>query len=411
MSSVANAPSDVAAASEASTVLVEECTTKDPSLQAKVDVAVESHGAQADAGSIVRHVAEPGSAIESTNAQNDEATGTAMQPLPPVQTQNQLPNPATGSAPNPQFPLVSIPASMIQPGGLPFPPNVLPHAFMAAAGQLFAASSAAAAAQLQVPVTQPQQTQIAAAVATPASGAQDHQLSADPTSAQITQPLQVEKVAGNATAPTNAASLLLPQALNAPSPQPQQQHPQGLLLPRPHGHQLALVPQVLAPNQQMFAVPPSSAPGRRGAILYMPTDDDVLAENQILLRRQIEFFEAKLEDVGKTTSGRRRPIMLGQVGIQCRHCADLPVRYRQRGAVYYPAKLKGIYQAAQNMAVTHLCESCEHIDPQTRNELRAYQKGRSTTGHGGKEYWAKTARAQGVIDTEEGGLRFAQPPT
>lgn len=147
---------------------------------------------------------------------------------------------------------------------------------------------------------------------------------------------------------------------------------------------------------------------KRGPMLYIPTDDDVLSENQVMLRKQIEFFEAPLDEVGKTTSGRRRPIMLNQVGIQCRHCASsLPARYRQKGAVYYPAKLTGIYQASQNMAVTHLANLCQHIDDQTKKQLQVYQQARSATGHGGKQYWADTAKAQGIVEAAEGGLRFA----
>lgn len=146
---------------------------------------------------------------------------------------------------------------------------------------------------------------------------------------------------------------------------------------------------------------------KQGPLLYMSMDDDVLSENQIVLRKQIEFFEASVDDVGRTTSGRRHPILLHQVGIQCRHCSSIPARYRQRGAVYYPAKLTGIYQAAQNMAVTHLANLCQYIDSETKVRLQSYQQGRAATGHGGKQYWADTAKAQGIIESEEGGLRFS----
>lgn len=163
----------------------------------------------------------------------------------------------------------------------------------------------------------------------------------------------------------------------------------------------------IQPQPQLLALTGISNASRVGPLLYIPTDDDVLSENQIMLRKHIEFFEASLDDVGKTTSGRRRPIMLNQVGIQCRHCGSIPSQYRQKGAIYYPAKLAGIYQAAQNMAVTHLTNLCQHIDDQTKEQLQNYQQGRSTTGHGGKQYWAGTAKAQGVVEGEEGGLRFA----
>jgi hypothetical protein len=142
-----------------------------------------------------------------------------------------------------------------------------------------------------------------------------------------------------------------------------------------------------------------------GPVLYMPSDDDLLSDHQVLVRKQIEFFEAQVDDVNVVMPGRRKEIVLGQVGIRCRHCAGVPVHQRTKGSVYYPAKLKGLYQAAQNMAGSHLCESCENINPYLKTELRAYHDGKSSSGHGGKQYWADSATVFGVIETEE-GLRF-----
>ena len=149
--------------------------------------------------------------------------------------------------------------------------------------------------------------------------------------------------------------------------------------------------------------PDDNRPG--GLLLYMPSDDDLLSDHQILVRKQIEFFAAQSDDVNVVMPGRRKEIFLGQVGIRCRHCVGVSVHQRTRGSVYYPAKLKGLYQAAQNMAASHLCVSCENIDPYLKAELRAYQTAKSSSGHGGKQYWADTAGVLGVIQTEE-GLRF-----
>ena len=145
--------------------------------------------------------------------------------------------------------------------------------------------------------------------------------------------------------------------------------------------------------------------GDGGPILYLPSDDDILSDQQVLLRQQIELFAAGNEDVHTVTPGRRKEIVRGQVGIRCKYCSHVPIHRRTKGAVYYPAKLKGIYQAAQNMAASHFCEACENIDPFLKAELRTYQQGKSTSGHGGKQYWADSAKVLGVIETEE-GLRF-----
>lgn len=144
----------------------------------------------------------------------------------------------------------------------------------------------------------------------------------------------------------------------------------------------------------------------QGPILYSPADDDVLSNAQILLRKQIELFAADEDDVSAITPGRKKEIHFGQVGIRCIYCAHVPVHLRTKGAVYYPSKLKGVYQAAQNMNASHFCDACTNIDPFLKAELRANFEGKSTSGQGGKKYWAESVSLLGVVETEDKGLRF-----
>jgi hypothetical protein len=144
--------------------------------------------------------------------------------------------------------------------------------------------------------------------------------------------------------------------------------------------------------------------GRSPTIIYMSCDDDSLSEYQCLVRKQIELFEARREDVDSNAQGRNRPIVMGQVGIRCRHCTMLPPKHRARGAIYYPAKLYGLYQAAQNMASSHLCEHCQHVPPEARAELLKLRDRKSSAG-GGKKYWADGVRILGVFEDED-GLRY-----
>lgn len=159
-----------------------------------------------------------------------------------------------------------------------------------------------------------------------------------------------------------------------------------------------------APPQAYMPAPP---PRSHGTPLSLSCDDEQLSEYQMLVRKQLEVFEAQPEDVESNTQGRKKQVVLGQVGIRCRHCAGFPLRQRGRGAVYYPAKLQGVYQAAQNMASSHLCESCQCIPPPLKQELRTLRDRRDTAS-GGKQYWADGARAMGLIETEE-GLRLRRP--
>ena len=67
-------------------------------------------------------------------------------------------------------------------------------------------------------------------------------------------------------------------------------------------------------------------------------------------------------------------------------------------------KLKGIYQAVQNMSATHLQISCDMIPAKIRENLGVLHQRRETTV-GGKAYWVEACRVLGVVE-DEIGLRF-----
>jgi hypothetical protein len=144
--------------------------------------------------------------------------------------------------------------------------------------------------------------------------------------------------------------------------------------------------------------------GRPSVPLAIEADQRTLSEFQRLVRKHIELFEAKQEDVESNAQGRNRPIVLGQVGIRCCHCAHLPPKLRCRGSTYYPTTLQGLYQAAQNMATGHLCKRCNHIPSDLREEMVRLKECKSSAG-GGKTYWGDGVRSLGVIEAAT-GLRF-----
>jgi len=157
---------------------------------------------------------------------------------------------------------------------------------------------------------------------------------------------------------------------------------------------------------QREAVAAQVLTGRLASPLYLSCDYQTLSEYQMLVRKQIELFEANCDDVDANAQGRNKPVTLGQVGIRCRHCAYDQQR-RTRGAVYYPSKLESIYQAAQHMASIHLVEHCPRIPADVRAQLLQLrqQQQKSSSGGGGKRQWAEKARALGVREDEH-GLRF-----
>jgi hypothetical protein len=146
--------------------------------------------------------------------------------------------------------------------------------------------------------------------------------------------------------------------------------------------------------------------GRPPVQLYLSCNPDHLSEFQCLIRKQIELFEAKDCETSSSAKGRNRKLVYGQVGIQCVHCHYLPPKERARGAMYYPQKLPGIYQAAQILATTHLMQVCPRVPEAIKQQLLRLKQDKSTgKAPAGKEYWAQTARVLGVYEAPD-GLRF-----
>jgi hypothetical protein len=150
------------------------------------------------------------------------------------------------------------------------------------------------------------------------------------------------------------------------------------------------------------------------SLARLAVDEYKLSEHQNFLRQQIEAFPATEEDVMTHTRGRNKPILLGQVGIRCRHCAHVPVSRRQKGSTYFPSNKLGIYQAAQNMSTAHIqCGLCTEMPEAIKLKFIEIMstKNPSCSSGAGRPYWAQSATQLGLVDTEE-GIRFIRnlPP-
>lgn len=157
-------------------------------------------------------------------------------------------------------------------------------------------------------------------------------------------------------------------------------------------------------------------PNRRCVPLWTPEDDKRLSTQQCWLRKQIETFPASAREV--RVRGRNRLVDLGQIGIQCIHCKNLPHEGRGKGSSYFPSFVKSIYQSAQNMLTFHFKEdTCPLIPRRLLQQMResgetsaicprmAPKAGKSRVG-GGKSLWeASAANVTGLIDTTV-GIRY-----
>lgn len=162
--------------------------------------------------------------------------------------------------------------------------------------------------------------------------------------------------------------------------------------------QQAYAGQVESSNRHIVQRAPEVALTNRPATpIFMDCDKEVLTPYQCLLREHIELFEAGALDIRGTAQGRNTPILLGQVGVRCRHCASLPQAARARGAVYYSQTIDGIYQVAQNMSKVHLIKRCHRVPPEVQSKLNSF-RGENQRASGGKDYWADGIRALGVYE-------------
>jgi hypothetical protein len=144
---------------------------------------------------------------------------------------------------------------------------------------------------------------------------------------------------------------------------------------------------------------------RLPCILAQKNDALKLSAHQCLLRHQIEAFHATPVDATTHTRGRNKPIVIGQVGIRCIHCAHLPIAQRQKGSTYFPSSVLGLYQAAQNMSTMHIqCGLCQHMSETLRTQFAQLLATKTTTGSSGagRPYWAESARKLGLVDTAFG---------
>jgi hypothetical protein len=142
--------------------------------------------------------------------------------------------------------------------------------------------------------------------------------------------------------------------------------------------------------------------------LGLEDDKYWLSELQVYLRSNFaEVFSATDQDTASVPHGRNKPILLGQVGVRCRHCKHLSPAERGQQATSYPSLISGIYNSVQQMLRLHL-ECCQSMPLDVINRINALKASSSNRG-GRKEYWADSARRIGLVDTAH-GIYFGRDP-
>jgi hypothetical protein len=136
------------------------------------------------------------------------------------------------------------------------------------------------------------------------------------------------------------------------------------------------------------------------------SDAEWLSEINCFLRKYcVEAFSATEEDVIATS--KRGRITIHQVGIRCVYCKHKPLKDRAVAAVSYPTSVAGIYESVKRFHRIHVvhCESIPDEVTAKMVELNNVNIWIPTT----RQYWTDSARALGMVDTDE-GIRFSCDP-
>jgi hypothetical protein len=101
----------------------------------------------------------------------------------------------------------------------------------------------------------------------------------------------------------------------------------------------------------------------------LESERDKLSDFNRLIVKSIELFEASAIDVEMQHLGNGyRKIEVGNVGIRCRHCAQLGVL--TIGSIAYTNELKHLPHNMYTMVVRHLLESCQNVREDLKHQLR-----------------------------------------
>jgi hypothetical protein len=136
--------------------------------------------------------------------------------------------------------------------------------------------------------------------------------------------------------------------------------------------------------------------------IAMPGDKDSLSDRQCYVRsRFVEIFCANSDDVSARHSKGAQKLHVGQIGIRCKHCANLPSKKRCERAVCYPSSVSRIYQTVADMQRFHF-EICTAIPPEMKTLYKSLKTTRPRGMGSPQDYWITSAKELGLVDTDQG---------
>jgi len=155
--------------------------------------------------------------------------------------------------------------------------------------------------------------------------------------------------------------------------------------------------------QMLKASIAASSPDKERVLLALPQDKDWLSDMDCFVRNNVEIFSATENDLVIAKTDKKYPIKLGQVGLRCIHCAGSGMGAR-REAVMYPYSVSGIYESVRDFQKLHL-DYCPHLLPELKGAMSKLTRGCSSLSSVLRRYYVQAARALGLFDSEDGGIR------
>jgi len=150
--------------------------------------------------------------------------------------------------------------------------------------------------------------------------------------------------------------------------------------------------------------------------LAIPQDTEWgLSDLDILVRNNLEVFQATEDDVLSAHLDGKFPINCGQIGIRCIYCAHKNVEGARRGAVMYPYSLNSLFECTRILQIMHL-EQCPHVPDDLRKKIASLKRsffsiGTMALSSSLRRYYIVSAKSLGLFDKDdEDGIYVGEKP-
>ncbi len=137
-------------------------------------------------------------------------------------------------------------------------------------------------------------------------------------------------------------------------------------------------------------------------LLALPEDKISLSETLCIVRENIEVFIANENDVKAPAPGRKRPVVVGQVGLRCIHCRNATHQSEKvKRAVCFPSSIKRIYRTVIDMKLDHF-KACRFVPVEFKMKLEQLKATNARSTGTTMQYFVQAAKRMGMVDGGHG---------